>query len=103
MMDHRLIKFHDKNMNHAIKSNANPLRACRVHVREPDFNGSVQDCSITSALAMEILQSCTKVVSITMPTNYQALNSAWPSADTMMTGNLNIISFNVSLAINDYP
>ena len=28
---------------------------------KPDFNGLVQDCSISSALAMEILQSCTKL------------------------------------------
>ena len=29
-------------------------------VEEKHFDGLVQDCSISSALAMEILQSCTK-------------------------------------------
>ena len=31
----------------------------RVYVDKEHFNGLVQDCSISSALAMEILQSCT--------------------------------------------
>ena len=31
-----------------------------THILQDHFDGLVQDCSISSALAMEILQSCTK-------------------------------------------
>ena len=36
------------------------------HWKQPHIHGLVQDCSISSALAMEILQSCTK------PSTYMA-------------------------------
>ena len=48
------------NGNHStwIESYHNETRPCKIS--EDNFNGLVQDCSNSSALAMELLQSCAK-------------------------------------------
>ena len=61
-------------------------RAQQNHVRIVwDTDGSVQDCSISSALALEILQSCTKPSTYTVLGICQCMNERngiWPHANS---------------------
>ena len=49
--------------------------AAQAHYNWGEFGGLMQDCSVSSALAMEILQYCTELSSLSNNTHYNNRHS----------------------------